>query len=74
VADDAQRELDDLEAEIAQLRASTDELRAQLGGQSDGAQDSEDVAATLTGIEENEGILSTLEARRETLRAKRDHA
>jgi chromosome segregation ATPase len=70
VADDAQRELDDLEAEIAKLRASTDELRAQLGGQSDGAQDSEDVAATLTGIEENEGILSTLEARRETLRAK----
>ena len=68
--DDTQRKLDDLETEIAQLRASTDELRAQVGGQSDGAQDSEDVAAVLTSIEENEGILNALEARRETLRGE----
>lgn len=63
----SRQELRDIDAQIAELRASTDDLRAQVGGQGDGAQDSEDTAAALTNIEENEGVLNALEQRRETV-------
>jgi hypothetical protein len=66
--EELRQQLRDVEAQIAEVRGSADELRSQLGGQSDGAQDSEDVAATLTGIEEYEGVLNALEQRRETVR------
>jgi chromosome segregation ATPase len=65
--EELRQQLRDVEAQLAEVRVSADELRAQLGGQSDGAQDSEDIAATLTGIEEYEGVLSALEQRRETV-------
>jgi prefoldin subunit 5 len=59
------QKLQDIDAQIAELRASTDDLRAHLG--SDGAQDSEDTAAALTSVEENEGVLNALEQRRATV-------
>ncbi len=58
-----QSEVTDLENEIAELRRNNDQLREQVGGQGLGAVDSEDTAAMLTSIEENEGILGNLEQR-----------
>lgn len=69
-----QQELHDIEARITETRGSADELRAQVGGQGDGAQDSEDVAAALTNVEELEGVLSVLEQRRETVLKQIDEA
>jgi chromosome segregation ATPase len=66
-AEQQRQELHDIEAQIAEVRSSIDELREQVGGQSYGAQDAEDVAAALTNIEEQEGVLSALEQRRETV-------
>ena len=61
-------EVTDLENEIAELRRNNDDLRKQVGGQTFGAGDSEDTAAALNNIEENEAILSTLEKRLATLK------
>jgi phage shock protein A len=69
-ADQLKQELADLDNEIAQLRDSLEQQRIAL--RSDGAQDSEDVAAALTNIEEGEGALGALEARREHVRDQLD--
>jgi SMC interacting uncharacterized protein involved in chromosome segregation len=65
-----QQELADVDAQIATMRSSVDELRAQVGGQGDGAQDAEDVAAALNNIEELEAVLSALDQRRESVLRK----
>ena len=69
-----QQELQDVEARIAEQRSSIDDLRAQVGGQSDGAQDSEDIAAALNNVEELESVVSVLEQRRETVLKQLDEA
>jgi chromosome segregation ATPase len=69
-----QQDLQDVEARIAETRTSIDELRAQVGGQGDGAQDSEDIAAALNNVEELEGVLGVLEQRRETVLKNIDEA
>jgi hypothetical protein len=69
-----QQDLQDVEARIAEMRSSIDDLRAQVGGQGDGAQDSEDVAAALNNVEELEGVLSLLEQRRESVLKQIDEA
>jgi outer membrane murein-binding lipoprotein Lpp len=65
--DQLRRELQDVEAQIAQVRSDIEGIREQVGGQGSGAQDSEDVAAALTNAEEQEAVLGTLEQRRETV-------
>ncbi len=64
--EELRQQLSDVDAEIAQQRADADRLRADVGGQ-DGPQDAEDVAASLTSIEEIEGVLNALVQRRETV-------
>ena len=68
--DELRQQLTELNQQIAELGGETDELFAQTGGATDGAQDSEDVAAELTNIQETEGILDLLYQRRERLRAE----
>jgi hypothetical protein len=64
--DELRQQLQSVDAEIAEQRANADRLRADVGGQS-GPQDTEDVAASLTSIEEIEGVLNALVQRRETV-------
>ncbi len=71
LTDDIPAQLQDVDAQLAQLRGDASGLAAQVGGQSDGAQDSEDTAAALTNAEETQALIAALEARRETLQAKR---
>jgi hypothetical protein len=55
--------LRDIDAEIAELRGSTDGLK----GAGDGVEDAEEIAAGLTGVEEREAVLGILAQRRESL-------
>jgi uncharacterized protein involved in exopolysaccharide biosynthesis len=65
------QELTELDAQIAQLRGDTDQVTASIGpDHGDGVQNSEDIAAELTGVEEDEGVIEILEQRRESIRAK----
>jgi hypothetical protein len=59
--------LHDIDAEIAYLRSTDGEVRAGVGPSGDGVENSEDVAASLTGIEENEAVIGVLEQRRESI-------
>lgn len=68
--DDIRQQLKELNAQIVELGGEEDAMFAQTGGNTDGAQDSEDVAAELTNVMENEGILDALYKRRETLHAQ----
>ncbi|MBE7189477.1 hypothetical protein [Jatrophihabitans endophyticus] len=70
--DELRQQLTELNQQIAELGGETDELFAQTGGDTDGAQDSEDVAAELTNAEETQGMLDALYKRRERLRAELD--
>ena len=67
--DDTRRRLQEVEDEIAQLRGDAAGLNDNLGD-SAGAVDEADVAASNTNLEETEALLSILEQRRETLRAQ----
>ena len=64
------QELHDLDAQIAELRGQTAEVTAGIGPEGDGVQNSEDIAAELTSVEEDEGIIEVLEQRREAIRAQ----
>jgi hypothetical protein len=64
------QELQDLDAQIAELRGDNAEITSSLGSNSDGAQNSEDIAAGLTTVEEDEGVLEILERRRDAIRAR----
>jgi hypothetical protein len=55
--------LRDIDAEIAELRGSTDGLK----GVGDGVEDAEEIAAGLTNVEEREAVLGILAQRRESL-------
>jgi hypothetical protein len=61
-------ELRDIDAEIAQLRGSTRDLRAAAGSQAGGVEDTEEQASDLTTEGENDAVLEVLEQRRETVR------
>lgn len=57
------QELRELDAEIARLRAS--ERRTDEGGD---VRDSEEIAADLTSVEEQQAIVGILEQRRDAIR------
>jgi hypothetical protein len=63
-------ELRRVEAELAGVRQTAADLRAEIGGRLDGAVDSEDMAATITSAEEQEALATSLQARRDRLAAK----
>jgi uncharacterized protein involved in exopolysaccharide biosynthesis len=64
------QELHDLDTQIAELRGDTAEVTSTIGPEGDGVQNSEDIAAELTSVEEDEGVIEILEQRREAIRAR----
>ena len=58
--EELRQRLHDIDAEIAELRKSVDDLKSQR----DGVEDSEDIAADLTFLEEQQALLALLERRR----------
>ena len=71
-SDDAalREELRLVEEELAAVRRTATDLRAEVGSRSDGAVDHEDMAATITSAEEQEAVARSLQARRDRLRAR----
>jgi prefoldin subunit 5 len=61
------QELRQIDAEIEELRKSTDDLKAHVGPEGDGVEDAEEIAADLTNVEEDEAVLGILGQRREAL-------
>jgi hypothetical protein len=62
-------ELRAVDEEIAELRRTVTQLRADIGDNS-GPNDPEDVGAAITSAEEQEALIGVLEARRERIQAK----
>jgi hypothetical protein len=65
-------ELRSLDEEIAETRASAQELRQQVGDKSDGNLEPEETAATISRAEELEAILDSLQNRRDELAGRID--
>jgi len=59
-----------VDAELAELRRVSAQLRSEIGRRDDGATDPEDLAAAITSVEEQEALIGVLEARRERLLAR----
>ena len=62
-------ELRAVDEELAELRRTVAQLRADIGDNS-GPNDPEDVGAAITSVEEQEALIGVLEARRERIQAK----
>jgi siroheme synthase (precorrin-2 oxidase/ferrochelatase) len=62
------RELEEVEADVAELRDTAQKLRAQIGDRSYEPTDASERAALITAAEEQEALAETLEARRDKLR------
>jgi hypothetical protein len=67
---DLRAELRLVEEELAGVRRAVAQLRAQIGGRSDGAVDPEDTASAITAAEEQEALAEILQARRDRITAK----
>jgi multidrug resistance efflux pump len=65
-------ELDEVEADLAELRHSASELRLQVGEQGFGPGDASDRAVLITAAEEQEAFAERLEVRRDELRRRLD--
>ena len=63
-----------VEEELAGVRRVAAQLRAEIGARSDGAVDSEDVAAIITSAEEQDAVAASLATRRDSLRARLNEA
>jgi pyrimidine operon attenuation protein/uracil phosphoribosyltransferase len=61
------RELHEIDAEIAELRKSTDDIKAHVGPEGDGVEDAEEIATDLTSVEADEAVLGILGRRREAV-------
>ena len=60
-------ELQAVEKQLAEIRQTAMELRAQIGGRSYGPTDSAEMASAITAAEEQEAFAKLLEARREDI-------
>jgi hypothetical protein len=65
-------ELRSLDEEIAETRASAEELRRDIGDRSDGNLEPEETAATISRAEELEAIVDSLQTRRDELAGRID--
>ncbi len=72
-AERLRQELQELDAEIARLRRTTDELK-KGGGSAGEVEDEEEAASDLAGVQEEEAVLAALEARRDSLARRLDDA
>jgi len=71
--DRLRQQLKDLDQELAELRRVAGDAQSRRGEDTDSAegfQEPEDVATTLTGINETEGVIDVLEQRRARLEAQ----
>ncbi|MEV4345157.1 hypothetical protein AB0J83_11840 [Actinoplanes sp. NPDC049596] len=67
------QELQDIDAELAELRrvaADAQGRRGEDGDNSEGFQEPEDIATELTGLNETEAVIDVLLERRERVEAK----
>jgi uncharacterized protein YmfQ (DUF2313 family) len=72
-AEQLRQELNDVEAELAELRRVGGDAQARRGRDSDTSEgyiEPEEIATELTGIAENEAIIDTLEQRRDRIQEK----
>ena len=72
-ADQLRQELQDVDAELAELRRVTGDAQSRRGEDSDtseGFQEPEDIATELTGLNETEAVIDVLEQRRERIEAQ----
>jgi hypothetical protein len=65
--DAVRAELRSVEEQLAELRRTAAQIRREIGEREDGAVDPEDLAATLTSVQEQEALVGALETRRESL-------
>ena len=63
-----QQELAEVEADVARLRDTAENLRDQIGDRSFEPADASERAALITAAEEQEALLGTMEVRRDKLR------
>lgn len=72
-ADELREELKGIDDALAELRRVNGDAQSRRGGDGDaseGYQDSEDIATELTGINENEAVIDTLQQRRDMVEAR----
>jgi hypothetical protein len=65
-----QRELDQVDAMIAELRGQAEKIRAEVGNREDGPADPGDVSLLISSAEEQEALVAVLEDRRGKLRER----
>lgn len=71
--DQLRRQLQDIDAEIAELRRVGGDAQARRGQDTDTSQgviEPEEIATELTGINENEAVIDVLNQRRERVEAQ----
>ena len=64
------QELKDIDVQIAELRRESGGVVSSVGSNGDGVENSEDIAAGLTGVEENDAVIEILEQRREAIQRR----
>lgn len=64
------QELKDIDAQIANLRRESGGVVASVGSGGDGVENTEDIAADLTGVEENDAVIEILQQRREAIQRR----
>lgn len=69
-ADELREKLREVDEDLERLRESARELRERIGDRSDAPTDAAEMASLITMAEEQEGLVETLEARRETLQGR----
>jgi len=64
------QELKDIDAQIANLRRESGGVVSSVGSGGDGVENTEDIAADLTGVEENDAVIEILQQRREAIQRR----
>ena len=64
------QELKDIDAQIAELRRVSGGVVSSVGSDGDGVENAEDIAADLTGVEENDAVIEILQQRREAVQRR----
>jgi len=64
------QELKDIDAQIAELRRVSGGVVSSVGSDGDGVENAEDIAAGLTGVEENDAVIEILQQRREAVQRR----
>jgi hypothetical protein len=71
-AADLREQLRLVEEELAGVRRTAAQLRAEIGSRSDGAVDTEDIASIITSAVEQDAVAASLATRRDDLQSRLD--